>query len=212
MSRIESPMPTPSAAPPSVTVMSVALRGFFSVKLTEPSSGERSLAERVLGPPSSQPWRSLPTRSRRCSDLKVSPSSTFPTPWRVMCWAPGGSELSAVAAATPTARPRAAVVGTMWRRLLMCMGRNPCRVPDVRQSASAPENGVQHRLGQLPGERVLLARVEAAEQHRATAREGEFRAMTELRPWPDGVQPACRIPGERAQADDHPHLGHEREL
>ena len=63
------------------------------------------------------------------------------------------------------------------------------------------EHGVEHRLGQLARERVLLARVEAAEQHPAA------RAARARRQWPKrgrGPHAPCSrqrgVPGERAEA------------
>ena len=51
----------------------------------------------------------------------------------------------------------------------------------VGELAGAGEHRVHHRLGQLAGEGVLLARVEAAEQDRARPRRGELGAVAEAR-------------------------------
>src|SRR4051794_1404591 len=51
-----------------------------------------------------------------------------------------------------------------------------------RQLPGPQEHRVGHRLGELAGERVLLARVEAAEEHRAAVGGFVLSAMRELGP------------------------------
>src|SRR4051812_40783599 len=61
------------------------------------------------------------------------------------------------------------------------------------------EHRIEHLLRELPGERVLLARVVGAEQHRPVL-GSELRPMAELRLGAQPEQAARRVPGEGAQA------------
>jgi len=82
--------------------------------------------------------------------------------------------------------------------------------------AGAGEHGVEHRLGQPAGERVLLADVVGREQLPRTERE--LRAVREPRPGPGrrvtelggGDQDA--VPREAAERDDRADLAQRREL
>ena len=64
------------------------------------------------------------------------------------------------------------------------------------------EHGIEHRLGEPPSERVLLARVVGAQQRRST-RDGDLDAVAELRPRPQAVVPGDRGVSEPAEAHDH---------
>src|SRR5690349_19557513 len=74
--------------------------------------------------------------------------------------------------------------------------------------ARAGEDRLEHRLGELAGERVLLARVVAAEQR--VRADPCLRAVTEprlrrRRRVPQrGEAPERRVPADRAQWEDHP--------
>src|SRR5436190_1505070 len=70
----------------------------------------------------------------------------------------------------------------------MCMRLNLSVLSDVRQPSRAPEHGVHHRLGEFVGERVLLARVEAAEQDGTAVGQREFRTVGELRARAEAVK------------------------
>ena len=82
--------------------------------------------------------------------------------------------------------------------------------PQAR-SCAWPQHGVHHRRRQLAGERVLLARVKAAEQRPRLA-VGDH-AVPELRLRPRdrraaerGAQPQRALPREAAEAEDDVHL------
>src|SRR3954470_3701556 len=72
----------------------------------------------------------------------------------------------------------------------------------------AGENGIGHRLGELAGEGVLLARMEAAEQLPATEVGLGAVAKARLRAWGGDADHPRRaqesVPAERAQRDHHP--------
>jgi hypothetical protein len=88
----------------------------------------------------------------------------------------------------------------------MPIGNRASSVAAISGGKCAPQHGFDHRRRQLAGERVLLARVKAAEQREAaTVRLG---AVPELRERSRGDH----VPGELAEADDHAHLGQQREL
>src|SRR5215217_4117504 len=81
------------------------------------------------------------------------------------------------------ARPRGAVrpaFGAPAGEPRAARAARPLDLFVARQLAGAQEHGVCHRLGELAGERVLLARVEAAEQHRAAVHGLVLRAVPEL--------------------------------
>src|ERR1700733_10278430 len=89
----------------------------------------------------------------------------------------------------------------------------------LRRRAQLPgpiEDSIVHRLGQLAGERVLLAGGKAAEQREpAELRLGsvaEARPRARHRFAAQGERAQRGIPGERAQADDHPRSTKQREL
>ena len=68
-----------------------------------------------------------------------------------------------------------------------------------RQLPGAGEDGVEHRLGQPAGERVLLAGVVAAEQRQIPDRE--FGPVCEFRFWRKFPKDTQRcVPRERARA------------
>src|SRR3990170_1734929 len=73
------------------------------------------------------------------------------------------------------------------------------------QVAGSGEHAVQHRLGELAGEGVLLTRVVGAEQYGA-ALGPVLGEVAEVRARPDAEQPAGRVPGELAEADHHGRL------
>jgi hypothetical protein len=84
------------------------------------------------------------------------------------------------------------------------------------QSPRPVEHLVEHRLGELPGERVLLRRVVAAEQHEASYPGIGPVSEAGLRPWNLLAErdegPQRTIPGERAECDDHPLAPQQPEL
>src|SRR5215203_4277635 len=87
---------------------------------------------------------------------------------------------------------------------------------EARELAGASEDVPEHRLGQDPGEGVLLARVVAAEQDvRADVR---LRGVGEARLGPRDLVPASGdglergIPADRAEGEDHPELREQLDL
>src|SRR5215207_6395204 len=125
MSEIVAPIPTPRAFAPAWMVTRLALRGELFVKSTVPFSGALSRAKRVLGPLSSQPGRSRPTRNCSRSFANVLPSLTWPTPAGVIFLAAAARLESPDAAAGPIARAPSAVAASMVRvRLRGVMRRN----------------------------------------------------------------------------------------
>ena len=78
-------------------------------------------------------------------------------------------------------------------------------------SAGPGEHGVEHRHGQLAGERVLLARVVGAEQRHA-ARELALGQMAERRAGAEPVVGRDGLPGELAQRHHDHGLLKERQL
>src|SRR5712692_5385682 len=78
-----------------------------------------------------------------------------------------------------------------------------------------PEHGVQHLRGQLPGEGVLLAGMERADQ--PDGAHGRLRAMPEPGTWARRVpqtrqRPEGPVPREGTEGDRNPKLRKERHL
>src|SRR4051794_32230542 len=65
------------------------------------------------------------------------------------------------------------------------------------------EHGVEHRLGQHAGERVLLRRVVRADDPPAVV-ELHLQPVGELRAGPDTEEPAQRLVAERTEGHEHP--------
>src|SRR5439155_18575228 len=68
--------------------------------------------------------------------------------------------------------------------------------------AGPGEDGVEHLLGQLPGEGVLLTRVERA-QDDAIVRGGHLDTVTEAGAGPDREEPGQGVVGELPEHDEH---------
>src|SRR5437588_4602410 len=93
---------------------------------------------------------------------------------------------------------------------------SPGEAADVRKDAAATEHVVEHGRGELPGERVLLAGMEASED--PVGADRCFHAVAE--PWlrprggvaEGGDPPERPVPRERAQRNDHTELGERAEL
>ena len=84
-----------------------------------------------------------------------------------------------------------------------CSPRSGGALTLARELAGAGEDRVEHRLGQLSGERVLLAGVIAADQPPAR-RPWRARRRGRSAAWAAPRQPARRVPGEGAQARSRP--------
>ena len=73
------------------------------------------------------------------------------------------------------------------------------------------EDIVEHRFGQALRERVLLARVERAQQRRPTV-ERNLDAVAELRAWPNSEVRRRRLVAKPTEAHDDPHPSERREF
>ena len=80
------------------------------------------------------------------------------------------------------------------------------RLTDADQLDGAGEHGVEHRLGEAAGERVLLARVERAQQRRA-AGDDDLDAVAEPRAWPHGVVTGAPRRSRRRRGRRRPSAG-----
>src|SRR5829696_8927858 len=106
-----------------------------------------------------------------------------------------------------------ACIGTIRRSLETIARRaRPSDLLVACELTGAQEHGVGHRDRELARERVLLARVEAAQQDGSATGRLVLRAVAELRARLDAVQLARGLPGERAQADDDADLRQQLEL
>src|SRR3954447_15075483 len=136
------------------------------------------------------PWRTIAQNSAPTA------SAVNSRPRLIASSASSTDETSASSSASASRRSSAAAITSLFDHDLPC----------------SRESRVEHGLREPSRERVLLARVEASEQHGA-AGQLCLREVSELRAWPDArVQPQRRVPGERAQGDDHAHVRHQREL
>src|SRR5713101_1632818 len=135
----------------------------------------------------------------------------------VAAWAPA-------CAASPRQKTRVQSESTCGRGM-PTMVTPPDENPGTTACALSPgeppglrEHRAQHGARQLPGERVLLARVEAPEQDDAVSRHERPGAVAEARQrtWQPEPQLASRaeigVPADLAERDHHPDPGEQRQL
>ncbi len=104
--------------------------------------------------------------------------------------------------------PRPRWTGPAWRRRSLSPRRPVRRSPrtgrQARQDAGPVEHGVEHGLGEPPGEGVLLARVVRAQHDAPVGRRG-LDAVAEAGPGSQAELVGHHLVGELAEGDHDPH-------